>query len=121
MGTLPGDRPDRQRNFHDQRGRHLFPHPETYESRSSRWNAWEKRYAAHLDRHQELIRNPEPMEGDLPAVASLFEHIAVLEQIIAKEKQMIIALRERAAEHPEADEADLPGLRSAIQRGRTRS
>lgn len=121
MGTLPGDRPDRQRNFHDQRGRHLFPHPDTYEPRRSRWSAWEKRYAAHLDRHRELSTNPEPMDGDSETVAALFEHIGVLEQIIAKEKKLIIALRQRAAEHPEADEADLPGLRSAIQRGRTRS
>lgn len=121
MGTLPGDRPDPQRNFHDSGGQHRFPHPDTYEPRRSRWSTWEKRYAAHLDRHRELSTNPEPMDGDSETVAALFEHIGVLEQIIAKEKKLIIALRQRAAEHPEADEADLPGLRSAIQRGGTRS
>lgn len=61
------------------------------------------------------------MDGDPEAVTSLFQHIGVLEPTIAKEKKLIIALRQRAAEHPEADEADLPGLRSAIQRGGTRS
>lgn len=101
MSVLPGDRPDRQRNFHGTRGEHLFPHPEQYETRRSRWNAWEKRYADHLDRHRELSTNPEPMDGDPEAVTSLFQHIEVLEQIIAKEKKLIIALRERAARAPE--------------------
>lgn len=106
MSALSGDRHERERNFHGTRGEHLFPHPSQYEPRSSRWNSWEKRYAAHLDRHKELARNPEPMEGDSEAVTTLFGHIAELEQIIAKEKLLIRALREREAAYPEADHTE---------------
>lgn len=117
MTQLPGDRPERQRNFHGADGRHLFPHPRTYEPRKAAWTAWDRRYAAHLDRHKELVQNPEPMPGDAPAVIALFEHIAHLELIIAKEKQLITALRQRAALYPEADELEMPELRAAIRKG----
>lgn len=117
MSVLPGDRPDRSRVYHDKDGRHLFPHPSTYESRKSHWSAVERRYAAHLDRHKELVENPEPMQGDAPAVTALFEHIAHLELIIVKEKQLITALRQRAALYPEADELEMPELRAAIRKG----
>lgn len=103
---LPGDKPDRQKNFHGADGRHLFPHPGSYHVRKAEWTAWDRRYAAHLDRHKELIENPEPVEGDTPAVTALFEHIAHLEQIVKKEKQLIVALRQRAALYPEADESE---------------
>lgn len=106
MTRLPGDRPERQKNFHGADGRHLFPHPDSYNVRKTEWTAWDRRYAAHLDRHRELVENPEPMDGDTPAVTALFEHIAHLESIVAKEKQLIVALRQRAAQHPEADESE---------------
>lgn len=115
MSRLPGDRPERERNFHGTRGEHVFPHPEQYEPRRSSWSAWERRYAAHLDRHQELLRNPEPQDGDSQTVLDLFAHIACLEQIIAKEKLLITALRQRAAEHPDADERDLDELRRVLK------
>lgn len=111
MSSLPGDRPERQRNFHDKDGTHLFPHPESYEPRTSRWNTWEKRYAAHLDRHQELARNPEPMEGDPDMVGALFAHIGHLEQIIAKEKQLIITLRLKLAAGAPLDEVDVRSIK----------
>lgn len=106
MTKLPGDRPERQRNFHGTKGEHLFPHPETYELRKAYWTAWDRRYAAHLDTHRELLKNPEPVDGDSPKVHALFEHIAHLEKIIAKEKLLIIALREMAARvaHDELNE-----------------
>lgn len=112
MSALPGDQPDRQRNFHGTRGEHLFPHPSSYEPRRSAWSAWERRYAAHLDRHKELAENPEPMDGDGETVKALFAHIEHLRAIIKKEQQLVVALRQRAAEHPEADELELnlPGL-----------
>lgn len=116
MTQLPGDRPERSRNFHGPKGEHLFPHPKTY-ARKSDWTAWDRRYAAHLDRHQELIDNPEPMEGDPQVVADLFAHIEHLKKIIDKEKLLITALRQRAAEHPEADEMDLSGLRQVLRGG----
>lgn len=106
MTRLPGDRPERQRNFHGTRGEHLFPHPETYEPRRSAWTAWERRYAAHLDEHQRQATDPSPLPGDGPKIHALFEHIAHLEQIISKEKQLIVALREMAARvaHDELNE-----------------
>jgi hypothetical protein len=91
------------RDWHDAQGRHTRPHPATYMPRKSDWTAADRRYAEHLDRHQELSDNPEPMRGDSEAVTALFEHITLLERIIAKEKLMIRALRERAAAYPEAD------------------
>jgi hypothetical protein len=106
MSKLPGDRPDRQRNFHDKDGTHLFPHPSSYEPRRSLWSAWERRYAAHLDRHQELAANPEPMDGDPQVVTDLFRHIEMLEQIVAKEKKLIIALRQKAAMGADVDDKD---------------
>lgn len=115
MTRLPGDRPERTRNFHGSKGEHLFPHPSSYEPRRSAWTAWDRRYAAHLDRHKELAVNPEPMEGDSQVITDLFAHIETLEAIIAKEKLLITALRQRAAEHPEADDLEMPDLRRAIR------
>lgn len=116
MTHLPGDRRVRGQLFHDSRGRHAYPHPETYEPRRSMWTTWERRYAAHLDRHKELIENPEPEPGDSQVITDLFAHIRHLEKIIDKEKQLIRALRERAASHPEADEADLGALHRRIRK-----
>lgn len=101
MTKLPGDRPEPQKNFHGTRGEHLFPHPETYELRKSYWTAWDRRYAAHLDAHRKQVTDPDPLPGDGPAVEALFAHIAHLEQIIAKEKLLIVTLRERAAQAPD--------------------
>lgn len=111
MSTLPGDRPDRQRNFHDKDGRHMYPHPSTYESRKSLWSAVERRYAAHLDRHRELATNPERMEGDHPAVTALFDHIEHMERIIEKEKQLVIALRQKLAAGADLDDRDVSAVR----------
>lgn len=121
MTKLPGDKPERQRNFHDQRGLHIFPHPETYEPRRSAWTAWEKRYAAHLDRHKELAENPEPMDGDPKVVTDLFSHIALLEKIIRKEKQLIIALRQRAAQGAEPDPLMEQDIRRTLRQGGIRT
>lgn len=116
MSKLPEDRPERQRNFHGTKGEHLFPHPEQYEPRKSAWTAWERRYAAHLDRHMELASNPEEMIGDHPAVTALFNHIRHLELIIEKEKQLIIALREKAAAGADPDEKDITAIRQIVRR-----
>lgn len=118
MSVLPGDRPDRQRNFHDRKsGVHLFPHPEQYEPRRSAWNAWERRYAAHLDRHKELARNPEPMDGDPEVVRTLFSHIAVLRSAIEKEQKLIIALRQKAALGADVDGKDGEDIRRMLRGG----
>lgn len=117
MSKLPNDRPERQRPFHDKDGRHLYPHPRTYEPRKSLWSAVERRYAAHLDRHAELAVNPERMEGDHPSVLALFDHIEHMEQIIAKEKQLVIALREKLAAGADLDEKDVSAVRM-IERSR---
>lgn len=116
MGDIPGERPlEHRRSFHGPKGEHRFPHPRTYESQRSAWSTWERRYAAHLDRHAELAVNPEPMKGDSQVITGLFAHIETLESIIAKEKLLITALRQRAAEHPEADDLEMPDLRRAIR------
>lgn len=105
MTKIPGERPlEHRRSFHGPKGEHRFPHPRTYEPRRSAWNTWDRRYAEHLDRHAELVLNPEPMPGDPPAVTALFEHIDVMKAIIEKEKQLIRALRQRAAQAPESDD-----------------
>lgn len=117
MTKLPGDRPERSRNFHGSKGEHLFPHPRTYEPRRSCWSAWERRYAEHLDRHKELADNPEPMDSDPKVVADLFAHIECLEKIIEKEKQLIRALREKFAQGSELDEKDATALRRITRGG----
>lgn len=105
MTRLPGDRPEKQRNFHGTKGEHLFPHPEHYAPRSQ-WTAWDRRYAAHLDEHRKQATDPSPLPADGPAVTALFEHIASLEAIVAKEKQLIVALRLKAAQASEHDDKE---------------
>lgn len=117
MSTLPEDRPDRQRNFHGPKGEHLFPHPLTYEPRRSAWTAWDRRYAAHLDRHKELADNPEPMDGDPESVRALFAHIGVLQKIIEREKKLITLLRERAAQGAEPDDRVEHDVRRTLRQG----
>lgn len=113
MTKLPGDRPDRHRNFHGAGGEHLFPHPSEYMARSQ-WSAWDRRYAAHLDRHKELATNPEPVDGDPEAVVSLFRHIELLKSIIAKEKLLILAVREKIAAGGEIDEKSITRLITTV-------
>lgn len=103
MTKLPGDRAERQRNFHGADGKHLFPHPEQYGEPRSTWTPWMRRYADHLNRHAELALHPEPQPGDGPAVEALFAHIEKLRQIIRKEEQLIVALRQQAAMTPAPD------------------
>lgn len=99
MSKAPG-RPDRA-FWHDPDGRHRHPHPSSYEPRRSRWTAVEKAYAAHLDWHEKQATDPDPLPGDGPAVQALFEHIENLKKIIAKEKLLVVVLRQRAAQNPE--------------------
>lgn len=106
MTKLPGDRPERERDFHGRDGRHQHPHPSSYEPRKGSWTAWEKRYAAHLDEHERQATDPSPLPGDGPAVTAVFEHMEGLRKIIEKEKLLIVALRQKAAQHPEADGLD---------------
>ncbi len=117
MSSLPGDRPADGRNFHLKDGTHGFPHPSAYEPRKSLWTASERRYAAHLDRHRELATNPEPMEGDHPAVTALFNHIEILQLVIDKEKKLILALREKAAAGAELDEKDIKAIKMIVRNG----
>jgi hypothetical protein len=112
MGLIEGSR--ERRNFHDSKGGHLFPHPETY-ARRSEWTAWDRDYAKHLDRHRELIANPEPMKGDPQIVTDLFAHIEHLRAIISKEQQLITALRQKAAEGAETDDRDTDEIRRIIR------
>jgi hypothetical protein len=114
MGLIEG-MPDRK-NFHDSRGHHLFPHPETYARRSD-WTTWDREYAKHLDRHRELIANPEPVKGDPEAVVALFAHIEHLRAIIKKEQQLILALRQRAAAGVEGDDLETREIRRALREG----
>lgn len=115
VSIIPGERKvESRRNFHGPKGEHLFPHPSTY-ARRSEWSGWDKAYAAHLDRHRELADNPEPMEGDHPAVVALFEHIENLKSIIKKEQRLITALRQKAAQGREVDEAELEAVRRVLR------
>lgn len=103
MSKLPGEKPGESRTWHNPDGTHRYPHPSTYFDRKSQWSAAERRYAAHLDRHEELKTNPEPMDGDPEVVVSLFRHIELLKTIIAKEKLLIHAVREKIAAGGEVD------------------
>lgn len=114
MGDIPGMK--NRKNFHDSKGEHLFPHPETY-ARRSEWTAWDRAYADHLDRHRELIANPEPMEGDPEAVQTLFLHIEHLRSIIKKEQQLIHTLRLRAARPGGVDDRDTEEIRRLVREG----
>lgn len=116
MSSLPGDRKlESRRQFHSKDGTHLFPHPDTYEPRRSRWSTWERQYAAHLDRHAELATNPEPMDGDPKVVTDLFQHIGILLEIVEKEKQLIITLRQKQAAGAEPDERDIKAVRMIVR------
>ena len=116
MTEIPGERrAEVRRAFHGPDGRHLYPHPATYESRRSRWSGAERAYAAHLDRHRELAENPEPMPGDSKTVTALFAHIETLRAIIEKEQQLIIAVRQKEAQGAEGD--DLEDVRRTLRQG----
>lgn len=121
MTAIPGERVlEHRRNFHGTRGEHLFPHPESYARRSD-WTRWDRAYAAHLDEHRRQATDPSPLPGDGPAVTALFEHIESLTAIIAKEKLLIVALRQKAAQTPdEMDELD-SRVRSTLREGGIRS
>lgn len=105
-----------RKNFHDSKGQHLFPHPETY-ARRSEWTTWDREYAKHLDRHRELISNPEPMKGDPQVVADLFAHIEHLKAIIKKEQQLITALRQRAAAGGDGDDRETHEVQRVLKEG----
>lgn len=107
MSKIPGQRD--HAFWHDPDGHHRHPHPSSYESRRSRWSALEKAYAAHLDFHEKQATDPDPIEGDGPAVQALFAHLEHLAKIMAKEKLLIVALRQKAAQDPE-------GMRAADRR-----
>lgn len=112
MSDIPGMK--NRRNFHGTKGEHLFPHPRHYSPRKADWTAWDRAYAAHLDRHAELAENPEPMEGDPPVVVSLFAHIELLKSIIAKEKMLIAAVRQKLAAGAEPDDKELDEVRRML-------
>lgn len=115
MSDLPGLKS--RRNFHDSRGHHMFPHPRHYSPRKADWTAWDRAYAAHLDRHAELVKNPEPMTGDPDVVAHLFTHIEVLESIIAKERLLIQAIRQKYAAGAGLDDKELDEVRRVLREG----
>lgn len=115
MTRLPEDKPERERSFHDRMGNHVHPHPRTYTNRKADWSAWERRYAAHLDRHLELVENPERMEGDHPAVLALFDHVEHMRKIIEKELLLIRALREKFAAGGELDDKDTRAVKMIVR------
>lgn len=100
MTRLSGNEP---RHWHDSRGRHRMPDPRALEIAACYRARDERAYLAHLEEHETLAEVPEPQPDDGPAVVSLFEHIQVLEQTIRKEHQLIIALRQKAAQAPEEE------------------
>lgn len=117
MSTIPGERAlEHRRNFHGTKGEHLFPHPKTY-ARRSEWTGWDQAYAAHLDRHAELAENPEPQDDDPQVVLDLFAHIESLRRIIKKEQQLIIAIRQKAAQAPETDDLSNDDIRRILRGG----
>lgn len=98
MTRLSGSEP---RHWHDSRGRHRMPDPRAVEVAACYRDRDERAYLTHLEEHEALAEVPEPQPDDGPAVVSLFEHIESLEQIIRKERQLIIALRLKASKTPE--------------------
>lgn len=104
MTRLSGEEP---RQWHDAQGRHTQPHPESYETRRSYWSSRERAYARHLDKHRKQATDPSPLPGDSRVIGRLFDHIEMLQKIIEKEKLLIVALRQRAAKAPEADDKDV--------------
>ena len=103
--------------WHNADGSHRHPHPSTYQPSKSYWTGVERRYAAHLDRHQELVDNPEPMKGDPEAVTALFNHIEHLKLIIEKEKQLITAIRQKMAAGAELDDKDEKAIKLIVRNG----
>lgn len=95
-------------HWHDARGGHRMPDPRSFGAGYPKphWDSDDRAYVKHLERHAELAEHPEPMKGDPQAVTALFEHIAALEKIITKEKKLIIALRQKAAQAQEQDELE---------------
>jgi hypothetical protein len=80
-----------------------MPDPRAFEVKACYLARDEGAYQAHLEEHERLAGEPEPQPDDGPAIVSLFEHIELLEQTIRKERQLIIALRQKAAQAPEEE------------------
>lgn len=98
MSKLPGHH--NPAHWHDARGGHRMPDPRLFGAGYPKphWDSDDRAYVRHLERHEELAENPEPMDGDPREVSMLFEHIRTLEATIAKEKLLITALRQKAAQ-----------------------
>lgn len=101
MARLTGGEP---RHWHDRTGRHRMADPRPF-AKTHGLDPDEKRYATHLDRHDELNAFPERQENDGPAVLALFDHIEHMESIIAKERLLIVALRQQASRTPDDERA----------------
>lgn len=100
MSRITGREP---RHWHDARGGHRMPDAPR-ELKPGYLSVDERRYRAHLEEHAQRADSPEPQPDDPTAVALLFEHIASLQATIEKERQLITALRQKAAQAPEEEE-----------------
>jgi hypothetical protein len=105
MSRITGNEP---KHWHDPKGRHRMSDPrDVYSGAAARHHDRDEQlYARHLEVHEILATDPEPLRGDPPAVAALFAHIESLEAVIAKEKQLVIALRQQAAQAPEEGDGE---------------
>lgn len=100
MSRITGKEP---RHWHGPRGEHRMVDPRKLELKRCYLDPDQRRYIEHLEAHEEQARDPQPRPDDGPAVRALFEHIECLETTVAKEKLLIIALRQKAAQAPEPD------------------
>lgn len=103
MSRIRGDEP---RWWHAPSGAHQMPDPRKHELHERYWDKDDRAYAEHLREHERLADRPERQEGDPAPVQALFDHIESLQKVIDKERQLITALRLKAAQGAETDERE---------------
>jgi len=101
MSRLTGHEP---KHWHDADGKHRMTDLRKISGWAEQfWSRDEKEYVRHLEAHEDEVQNPEPQPGDPPMVSTQFAWIEHYEEMIRTTRQLIVALRQQAAQAPDDD------------------
>jgi hypothetical protein len=82
--------------------KHRMKDPRTIEGwKPEFWDEDERAYVAHLREHEARQADPQRAPDDDEVITALFDKIETDERVIAKQKAMIVALRQQELEKNE--------------------